>query len=136
MPDGEIELGGGALVAQRFIPAHMPPPGAAIESRRERGTNNLGRLGGASLDPFSRSHGVRPSTLQAFDIERLTTREKDYKSLDQGIRALPDAHAIRIMLADLEGFEDMDPDEVGAPVNVARRASLLADFRALQLLID
>jgi hypothetical protein len=34
------------------------------------------------------SHGVRPSTLQAFDIERLTTREKDYKSLDQGIRAL------------------------------------------------
>jgi hypothetical protein len=55
---------------------------------------------------------------------------------DHGIRALPDAHAIQIMLADLDGFEDMDPDEVGAPVNVARRASLLADFRALQLLID
>ncbi|MFD5654652.1 Z1 domain-containing protein [Streptomyces sp. NPDC127039] len=33
-------------------------------------------------------HGGRPSTLGAFDIERLTTRDNDYKSLDQGIRAL------------------------------------------------
>ncbi|MBO4258041.1 Z1 domain-containing protein [Streptomyces griseorubiginosus] len=33
-------------------------------------------------------HGGRPSTLGAFDIERLTTRDKDYKSLAQGIRAL------------------------------------------------
>ncbi|MET9189919.1 Z1 domain-containing protein [Streptomyces tendae] len=33
-------------------------------------------------------HGGRPSTLGAFDIERLTTRESDYKSLAQGIRAL------------------------------------------------
>ncbi len=33
-------------------------------------------------------HGGRPSTLGAFDIERLTTRDKDYKALDQGIRAL------------------------------------------------
>lgn len=33
-------------------------------------------------------HGGRPSTLQAFDIERLTTRDKDYKSLAQGIRVL------------------------------------------------
>ncbi|MFC7882930.1 Z1 domain-containing protein [Streptomyces sp. NPDC057376] len=33
-------------------------------------------------------HGGRPSTLGAFDIERLTTRENDYKSLAQGIRAL------------------------------------------------
>ncbi|MFF6980687.1 Z1 domain-containing protein [Streptomyces sp. NPDC008343] len=33
-------------------------------------------------------HGARPSTLGAFDIERLTTRGNDYKSLAQGIRAL------------------------------------------------
>ncbi|MFF4471114.1 Z1 domain-containing protein [Streptomyces sp. NPDC001599] len=33
-------------------------------------------------------HGGRPSALGAFDIERLTTRENDYKSLAQGIRAL------------------------------------------------
>jgi hypothetical protein len=34
------------------------------------------------------SHGARPSTLGAFDIERLTTRDEDYKSLLSGIRAL------------------------------------------------
>ncbi|MFE7561684.1 Z1 domain-containing protein [Kitasatospora sp. NPDC057500] len=33
-------------------------------------------------------HGGRPSTLHAFDIERLTTRDNDYKSLAQGIRVL------------------------------------------------
>ncbi|MGW3403643.1 Z1 domain-containing protein [Streptomyces zhihengii] len=33
-------------------------------------------------------HGGRPSTLGAFDIERLTTRDNDYKSLAQGISAL------------------------------------------------
>ncbi len=33
-------------------------------------------------------HGARPSTLGAFDIERLTTRDKDYVPLAQGIRAL------------------------------------------------
>ncbi|MEV6736618.1 Z1 domain-containing protein [Streptomyces sp. NPDC051104] len=38
-------------------------------------------------DEFVR-HGGRPSTLQAFDIERLTTRDKDYMSLAQGIKAL------------------------------------------------
>lgn len=34
------------------------------------------------------SHGGRPSALGAFDIERLTTRDDDYKSLATGIRAL------------------------------------------------
>ncbi|MET9801397.1 Z1 domain-containing protein [Streptomyces sp. NPDC006368] len=34
------------------------------------------------------SHGARPSLLGAFDIERLTTRDDDYKSLLNGIRAL------------------------------------------------
>ncbi|MZD05789.1 endonuclease [Streptomyces sp. SID5785] len=34
------------------------------------------------------SHGGRPSAHGAFDIERLTTRDNDYKSLTTGIRAL------------------------------------------------
>ncbi|MCX4969581.1 Z1 domain-containing protein [Streptomyces sp. NBC_00654] len=34
------------------------------------------------------SHGGRPSTQGAFDIERLTTRDDDYQSLATGIRAL------------------------------------------------
>ncbi|MGE6731090.1 Z1 domain-containing protein, partial [Streptomyces sp. NPDC059900] len=34
------------------------------------------------------SHEGRPSARGAFDIERLTTRDNDYKSLAQGIRAL------------------------------------------------
>lgn len=34
------------------------------------------------------SHGGRPSLRGAFDIERLTTRDNDYKSLATGIRAL------------------------------------------------
>lgn len=34
------------------------------------------------------SHHGRPSTLGSFDIERLTTRDDDYKSLATGIRAL------------------------------------------------
>ncbi|MFF9058485.1 Z1 domain-containing protein [Streptomyces sp. NPDC014882] len=41
----------------------------------------------ADWEDFVR-HGARPSVLGAFDIERLTTRDKDYKSLAQGIRAL------------------------------------------------
>ncbi|MFE9634833.1 Z1 domain-containing protein [Streptomyces sp. NPDC006463] len=34
------------------------------------------------------SHGGRPSHRGAFDIERLTTKDKDYQSLERGIRAL------------------------------------------------
>ncbi|MCD0486166.1 Z1 domain-containing protein [Streptacidiphilus sp. ASG 303] len=34
------------------------------------------------------SHGGRPSELGAFDVERLTTRDDDYRSLLQGITAL------------------------------------------------
>jgi hypothetical protein len=34
------------------------------------------------------SHGHRPSALGAFDVERLTTRDDDYRGLMQGIRAL------------------------------------------------
>ncbi|WP_406326067.1 Z1 domain-containing protein [Streptomyces sp. NBC_01617] len=34
------------------------------------------------------SHGGRPSALSAFDIERLTTRDRDYQSLLQGIRGI------------------------------------------------
>jgi hypothetical protein len=41
----------------------------------------------ADWDEFVQ-HSARPSVLGAFDIERLTTRDNDYKSLAQGIRAL------------------------------------------------
>ena len=53
-----------------------------------------------------------------------------------GFPALPAEHTVGIMLADLGSFEDMDPDEANDPVNAARRASLLADFRVLRRLID
>ena len=56
--------------------------------------------------------------------------------LGYGIPALPASHAIRIMLADLGRFEDMAPDAADDPVNVARRNSLLADFRVLRFLLD
>jgi hypothetical protein len=54
--------------------------------------------------------------------------------IGHGTADLPLALAVRVMLADLDSFEAMDPDEAEDPVNVARRASLLADFRTLQLL--
>ena len=53
-----------------------------------------------------------------------------------GTYNLPAARTVQIMLANLADFEDMGPDEANDPVNVARRASLLADFRALQFFID
>ena len=52
-----------------------------------------------------------------------------------GLPALRAEHAVHLMLADLDDFEDMDPDEAADPVNIARRAGLRGDFRILQLLI-
>lgn len=43
------------------------------------------------------SHGGRPSALGAFDIERLTTRDNDYKSLLNGIRALEFEKQVRTL---------------------------------------
>jgi hypothetical protein len=53
-----------------------------------------------------------------------------------GTDVLPAQDTIRIMLADLDGFEDMTPDEADDPVNVARRDGLLTNFRILRTLID
>jgi len=53
-----------------------------------------------------------------------------------GLHALPAEHAIELMLADLDELDAMTPGEANDPVRVARRASLLADFRALQFLFD
>ena len=55
--------------------------------------------------------------------------------IGHGTHVMPAAHLIRVMLADLDGFEDMDPDEVADPVTIARRDRLLGDFRLLRLLI-
>ena len=53
-----------------------------------------------------------------------------------GTYNLPAERTIQIMLADLADVEAMTPSEVNDPVNVARRASLLADFRTLQFLFN
>jgi hypothetical protein len=55
--------------------------------------------------------------------------------IGHGTHVIPAGHTIQIMLADLDGFEDMDPDEAADPVNIARRAGLRGDFRILRLLI-
>jgi hypothetical protein len=48
--------------------------------------------------------------------------------------ALTAEHAALLMLTDLDKLEALAPSEANDPVNVARRASLLADFRTLKLL--
>ena len=53
-----------------------------------------------------------------------------------GLPALSAEHAVKLMLADLDELDEMTPDEAKDPVNIARRASLLADFRLLQFLLD
>ncbi|MDI2130880.1 Z1 domain-containing protein [Yinghuangia seranimata] len=58
------------------------------------------------------SHGERPSLMRAFDIDRLTTREVDYRLLQQGIAALE--------------FEKHDPSlPLYAPENLHRTAARL-----------
>jgi len=56
--------------------------------------------------------------------------------LGHGTHALRATYALRIMLADLDRFEAMGPDDADDPANVARRTNLLADFRAVRLLLD
>jgi len=51
-----------------------------------------------------------------------------------GLPALPAEHTVLLMLADLDDFEDMAPDEAADTVNAARRDKLLADFGTLQSL--
>jgi hypothetical protein len=51
-----------------------------------------------------------------------------------GLPTLTAEHAVQLMLTDLDELEAITPSEANDPVNVARRASLLADFRTLQLL--
>jgi len=52
-----------------------------------------------------------------------------------GTQILPAQDTVRIMLADLDGFDEMPPDEADDPVNVARRDILLTSFRILRTLI-
>jgi len=48
---------------------------------------------------------------------------------------LPAEHTVGIMLADLDDFEGIEPDEADDPVNAARFHSLLNDFNRLRELI-
>jgi hypothetical protein len=43
--------------------------------------------------------------------------------IGHGTDILPAEHTVRIMLADLDDFDDMDPNETADPVNVARRSN-------------
>ena len=52
-----------------------------------------------------------------------------------GLPALPTEHTVQLMLADLDDFEDLTPDEANDPVNVARRDVLLTNCRILRTLI-
>ena len=52
-----------------------------------------------------------------------------------GTDVLPAQDTIRIMLADLDGFDEMTPDETNDPFNVARRDVLLTNCRILWTLI-
>src|SRR5215831_5536203 len=52
-----------------------------------------------------------------------------------GVPALPAERTVEIMLADLDGFEGMDPDEIAHPLNVARYRGLLDDFHRLRFLM-
>jgi hypothetical protein len=52
-----------------------------------------------------------------------------------GTDVLPAQDTVRIMLSDLDGFDEMTPDEANDPVNVARRDVLLTSFRILRTYI-
>jgi hypothetical protein len=56
--------------------------------------------------------------------------------IGHGTDILPTEHTVRIMLADQDHFDDMDPNETADPVTAARRARLRVDFYIPQLLID
>ena len=53
-----------------------------------------------------------------------------------GTDVLSTQDTVRIMLADVDGFDEMTPDEANDPVNVARRDVLVTSFRILRTLID
>ena len=59
----------------------------------------------------------------------------DPVDIGHGTQVLPAQDTIRIMLADLDGFDEMPPDEANDPVNVARRDILFTSFRILRTLI-
>ena len=55
--------------------------------------------------------------------------------IGHGTHVMPAAHLIRVMLADLDSYDDMTTAEINAPVNAARRYRLRGDFRILRLLM-
>ena len=56
----------------------------------------------------------------------------DPVDVGHGTDVLPAQDTVRIMLADLDSFDEMTPDEADDPVNVARRDVLLTSFRILR----
>ncbi len=64
---------------------------------------------------------------------RLARGELDGQgSFDTSDGILPVGLAARIMLADLDHYEDLTPEQRGEPLVIARRLHLLADFCELR----
>jgi hypothetical protein len=59
----------------------------------------------------------------------------DPVDVGHGTHILPAQDTIRIMLADLDGLDELTPDEANNPVNVAHRDVLIINFRILRTLI-
>jgi len=55
--------------------------------------------------------------------------------IGDGTGCFPGEKTIHIMLADLDGYDDMTDGEAHDAINVARRDGLLGDFRLLRILI-
>ncbi len=64
---------------------------------------------------------------------RLARGELDGQgTIDVGGAALPAGLAARIMLADLDHYDDLTPEQRGDPLVIARRLHLLADLWELR----
>ncbi|WP_328582125.1 Z1 domain-containing protein [Streptomyces sp. NBC_00370] len=82
------------------------------------------------------SHGGRPSALGAFDIERLTTRSDDYKSLFQGIRALEfEKREPKIPLYDPRNLHRAAARVMVVKKNKSVLAKLVTDLKQIQSLL-
>lgn len=87
--------------------------------------------------PAFLSHGKRPADLNAFNIERLTTRDNDYKSLFQGIGMLDVQKAKRrLPLYHPANLHQADARVMVVKKNKSVLTKLVRDLRQLHGLLD
>ncbi|MFJ2741644.1 Z1 domain-containing protein [Streptomyces sp. NPDC087440] len=78
------------------------------------------------------SHGNRPSYLNSFNIERLTKRDGDYKSLEQGIRTLePEKRDRRLPLYAPENLHHADARLMVVKKNKSVLTKLVKDLKQI-----